>query len=109
MALNYTKAAEDDLLNIFVEGILEFGEVQAVKYRGVIERSLTFIESNPRAVRERFEITPVVRVHPVGVHVIIFQTQENDDVLIIRVRRASEDWSNDPAGEGHSNYIAIAP
>ncbi|MEM1395824.1 MAG: type II toxin-antitoxin system RelE/ParE family toxin [Pseudomonadota bacterium] len=98
MALRFTKAAEDDLLSIFVEGILEFGEAQAERYKASIDESLRFIEANPLAVRERNEIAPPVRIHRSGVHMIIF-TVENDDVLVIRVRHGSEDWLNDPVGE----------
>ena len=95
MALRFTRAAEDDLLHIFIDGIRAFGEHHAARYQSRLKRSLEFIEANPRGVRERTELTPIVRVHPSGVHVIIYKIEENGDVLVIRVREAREDWIND--------------
>jgi toxin ParE1/3/4 len=99
MTLQFTRAAEDDLLEIFVTGILEFGEAQAKKYQEELKRSLDFIEDNPLGARERPELkSGVVRVHPSGVHVIIYRVQ-GEDVLVIRVRHAREDWISDSPGD----------
>lgn len=99
MALRFAQAAEDDLLEIFVTGTLEFGETQAKKYQEKLRRSLNFIEANPPGVRERPELKGgLMRVHPSGVHVIIY-TVQGQDVLVIRVRNAREDWIGDLSGE----------
>lgn len=98
MALRFTQAAEDDLLEIFVTGLLEFGEAQAFKYRDKLKRSLDFIEDNPLGVRERPELSPSVRVHPAGAHLILYIV-DGDGVLVIRIRHGREDWANDPLGD----------
>lgn len=49
-----------------------------------------------KLVRERLEITPPVRIHSCGAHVIIYFAEASGDVLILRVRHGREDWANDP-------------
>ncbi len=52
----------------------------------------------PGLARERVELTPPVRIHPCGVHVIVYLVMETGDVLIVRIRHGREDWISDPTG-----------
>ncbi|WP_417496630.1 type II toxin-antitoxin system RelE/ParE family toxin [Maricaulis sp.] len=49
-----------------------------------------------RAARERVEIAPPVRCHPHGSHLIIYVIDADDDVLVLRIRHAHENWAGDP-------------
>lgn len=40
------------------------------------------------------EITPPVRVHPTGPHLVIYIIKPSVDVLIIAVPNAREDWQD---------------
>ena len=44
----------------------------------------------------RSEITPPVRCHPHGAHLIIYRSEDDGGVTILRIRHASEDWDDDP-------------
>ena len=101
MTIRYSKAAEDDLLNILIEGILKYGEAAAERYSAELQASLSFIEHNPEAVRKRHELFPPVRVHRSGVHMIIYVIEEGGP-YIIRVRHSREDWREDPSGPTNS-------
>ena len=41
--------------------------------------------------RERTEISPPVRIHPSGSHVIVYLIEEAENILIVRVRHGRED------------------
>ena len=45
--------------------------------------------------RERSELSPPVRAHPCGSHVILY-TIEPDGILIVRVRHERKDWTSTP-------------
>ena len=98
MSFYLTNAAEEDITNLISAGASLFGVVQAKAYHASLERVFNLIADNPKLAREREELTPVVRIHPFGSHVIIYKTEDNGDVLIIRVRHGHEDWQDNPLG-----------
>ena len=53
-----------------------------------------FLSENPRAVRERTELTPPVRAHSYGSHIVIYKT-DGEEVVILAVRHARENWQED--------------
>ncbi|WP_328186520.1 type II toxin-antitoxin system RelE/ParE family toxin [Marinobacter sp. OP 3.4] len=88
-----SRKAEEDVVSIFLEGTVEFGVDQADRYHKKLEESFRFLASNPLAAPERTELSPPVRVHPVGVHIIVYRLEpQSDRVLIIRIRHGKEDW-----------------
>jgi len=87
--------AEEDIINIYREGVLLFGAEQAEKYHLEMANVFEFLADNPKAARERTEITPSVRVHPYGSHIIIYSINKNE-VFILRVRHGHEDWIGTP-------------
>ena len=91
-----TRRAEEDIVGIYVESARRFGQQQAEAYVSGIEAVFEFLSENPRAARERTEIQPPVRVHPYKSHIIVYLIDPCDDVLIVRVRHAHEDWVTDP-------------
>ena len=98
MSFYLTNSAEEDITNLISAGASLFGAERAIAYHASLERVFYLIADNPQLAREREELTPAVRVHPFGSHVIIYKAEDNGDVLIIRVRHAHEDWQDNPLG-----------
>ncbi len=98
MAIRYSRAAEADLFEIYRYGLEHFGHHQAEAYRKTLDRTLRLIAANPFLARLRNEISPPVRLHRNGTHVIVYTIDENTDVLILRIRHGREDWLDDPLG-----------
>ncbi|MCC5888815.1 MAG: type II toxin-antitoxin system RelE/ParE family toxin [Gammaproteobacteria bacterium] len=93
MSYRLSRRAEDEFVDLFVAGVSQFGIEQAERYHDLLEAAFAFLASNPFAARERPEITPPVRVHPVGAHLIVYTLNAAGDVFILRVRQGHEDWS----------------
>lgn len=91
MAYRLTRAAERDIGAIAETGIELFGTDQARAYHAALFGVFDLISDNPRMAHERTELTPPLRVHPFRSHIILYKI-EDDNVLIVRVRHAHEDW-----------------
>ncbi len=99
MTYRLTRKAEEDFVNIYVQGAHSFGIDQAESYHHELVRTFEILAGNPFMARERLELSPAgIRVHPHGSHIIIYRIEENRRILIIRIRHAREDWINDPRG-----------
>lgn len=98
MAFHLTNAADEDVTNLFLAGASLFGVPQAKAYHAALNRVFSLIADNPKIAREREELSPPLRIHPFGSHIIIYKIEDDGDVLIIRVRHAHEDWQDDPLG-----------
>jgi toxin ParE1/3/4 len=96
MPYRLTNKAADDILDIWAEGAALFGEVQAERYHSGLEAVFRFLSENPKAARMRTEIDPPVRAHPFQSHLVVYEVDANDAVLILRVRHGHEDWISDP-------------
>lgn len=97
MAFKLSRRAVDDITHIYIDGAGTFGAAQAEKYHQQMETTFGLIASNPDIARERTEITPPVRIHPFGSHIIVYIKDGESDILILRVRHGSEDWKNNPS------------
>jgi toxin ParE1/3/4 len=86
-------AAEEDIIGIAEQGIRLFGPVQAKRYHDELFALFDAIAAYPRMARERFELSPPMRIHPFKAHLVVYHLEEHGDVLIVRVRHAHEDWS----------------
>ena len=87
-----TQAASDDLVGIYLHGLAEFGQTQADTYHEGLTATFAFLAEYPRAARVRDEITPPVRAHPHRSHLIVYELDAENNVLILRVRHGREDW-----------------
>ena len=96
MAYRLTRKAELDIIQVYAEGLRDFGVTQADACHAKLERTFDRLAEVPRLARERTEIVPPVRIHPCGSHVIVHVVDASDDVLIVRVRHGREDWVADP-------------
>jgi len=91
MSYRLSRRAEDDLIEIYVIGARDFGIPQAERYFAGLEQAFAFLAEYPRAARERPEISPPVRIHPYGAHVIVYVI-DGAHIRVLRVRHGHEDW-----------------
>lgn len=91
MNIRLTQAAEQDIRSIAEIGIEMFGVTQAQAYHDALYNTFDLLARNPGMGRERTELTPPIRVHPFRSHIILYNI-EDEDILIVRVRHAHEDW-----------------
>jgi toxin ParE1/3/4 len=91
MPYKLSAPATDDLLGIYIQGVLTFGQAQAENYYASLEKSFDFLTENPRSCAEREECKPPVRVHPHGSHIVVYRI-EAFGVWIIRICHARENW-----------------
>ncbi len=96
MAYRLTRKAADDLRRIYVEGFHLFGADQAARYHDQLGQALDLIAAHPLMARERREITPPIRIHRCGSHIVIYLAEADGGVLVLRVRHGREDWAEDP-------------
>jgi toxin ParE1/3/4 len=93
MGCRLSLQAEEDIIGIAEEGARLFGPAQARRYHDELFAIFGLIAANPRMARERFEISPPVRIHPFKAHLVVYKIEEDDDILIIRVRHGHEEWA----------------
>jgi len=74
-----------------------FGAGQADHYHHELEAVFALLAENPKMARERKEIRPPVRIHPYKSDLIVYLVDENNDILILRLRHAHEDWQSEEA------------
>ncbi|MAO14534.1 type II toxin-antitoxin system RelE/ParE family toxin [Marinobacter sp.] len=92
--MNYilSRKAEEDIISIYLHGLENFGDIQADAYHTKLQACFEFLAQNPLSANERLELSPPVRIHPVGVHIVIYQLIDAHNIFIIRVRHEREDW-----------------
>ena len=94
MIYRLTEKAADDIQRIYAQSIRLFGAAQASRYHARLRQSFEALARHPELARERIELTPPVRVHHCGAHVVIYVI-DAEGVLIVRVRHGHEDWARD--------------
>jgi len=92
MTYQLSKEAEKDIVAIYLQGVDQFGWVQADQYHDRLTRCFEFLADNPLAAPKMQEIVPPVRVHPLGAHLIIYQCLQPTGIHVIRVRHGREAW-----------------
>ena len=79
-----TKAADEDLIQAFLDGILKFGVRQAQKYRDALDYVFELIADNPRLGR-RIDYSDTYRRFHHGRHVIVYSIGSDNQITIERV------------------------
>ncbi|HAF81696.1 MAG TPA: plasmid stabilization protein ParE [Brevundimonas sp.] len=92
--LRLTEDADHDLANIYIQGVQTFGMAQADRYIDDLLQALDRIQDFPNIARLRETITPAVRAYVFRSHVILYDLEDDDGVVVIRIRHAHEDWMN---------------
>jgi len=91
-------AAEADLENIWRYTVRMWGQGQAVSYLDGIEHAFKFLADTPLVCRERFELTPPVRIFHHEKHLIVYLVRDGE-VQVVRVLHESMDIGEQLAEE----------
>lgn len=91
-------AATDDLEAIWRYTAAQWTADQADRYIRQLTAGFDLLAEQPEIARERPELNPPVRIHPVASHLVVYRI-ESDYLDIMRIRHAREDWANDPFEE----------
>ena len=86
-----SKLAEEDLLDIFQNGIDYFGKTKAQQYSLTIEKTFRRLESFPNIGKPRDELFPGALSFPVGSH-IVFYRKTPDGIEVARVLHKRMDY-----------------
>ena len=78
MGYRFSKPAEQDIIDIYLQSEEMFGASQADRYLTGLYETLDFLAENPKAARERTELVRSVRVHPYKAHVILYRIDGED-------------------------------
>jgi toxin ParE1/3/4 len=91
MSCKTTRQADQDIIDIYVHGVQEFGTAQVERYHQGLLRTFELLSANPRLARKRTEFVPPVRIHPFEAHLIIYMIWD-DGILIVRVLHGRHKW-----------------
>jgi toxin ParE1/3/4 len=91
MTLRLTRKAEWDIDDIYVESARQFGIRQAERYGDSLDACLSLLAANPFMARERTEIARPVRVHAHGSHLVVYEVEQSD-VIVLRILHQRCDW-----------------
>lgn len=85
-------AAETDLSDIWHQGAENWGVAQADRYADGLFSLFDLLADFPEIARERVEFSPPVRIHPSGVHLVIYRS-DGQGIEIIRILHAHQNLS----------------
>lgn len=77
-------AAEQDLSDIGLKGAATWGVEHAEHYADGLFALFDLLVEFPKIARERTELSPSVRIHPSGAHLVIYR-QVDQGIEIIRI------------------------
>lgn len=89
--VHFSELAITDLEDIFFYTIETFGELQASRYKSLLETGCERLSSDPRLGRALIGRTQTFYHYPCERHVI-FYTMQNDGILVVRVLHAAMDF-----------------
>ena len=91
MGFSLTQLADEDLVGIYMFGFTLFGPAQADAYQDGLEAAFMLLGRHPQAARRVPELGAEVRAYRNRAHIILYEPL-GDDILVLRVRSAREDW-----------------
>ena len=94
MAYRTTFEAEEDLAQIFAEGVADHGIVRAEAYISGLLDVLALIGRQPLLMQLRDEYQPPVRFRVFKGHVVVYR-DDDGDALIVRVLHRRQDVSKE--------------
>jgi toxin ParE1/3/4 len=83
--------ALDDLEEVWRYTAEQWSIAQAERYVDELVQTFSHIAAMPLLARERKEITPPVRIHINGNHLIVYRI-ESDHIAIIRILGGRQNW-----------------
>jgi toxin ParE1/3/4 len=90
MTVRFSRRAARDMTDIFVHGILTFGEHHATVYNDNLARILSLMDNHPNLGRA-FPTRPGLRTFSFNAHIIAYK-RDADGIVVIRVLDARRDW-----------------
>lgn len=93
MSFHLTNRAQADMINIYVDGVGQFGITMAERYHEGLLALFSLLSDNPHMDRLRPEFSPPVRMHVYRSHLVIY-VEDEQDVLIVRVLHGRQDWQS---------------
>ncbi len=96
MTWRLSRKAEEDLIGIWLHGADRHDPGLADRYQDGLEETFVLLAQFPELARERHDLTPPLRVHPFGVHLVMYLVRSDGSVFVVRVRHEREDWVSDP-------------
>ena len=85
-----SKKADDDIEELFDDGVYKFGERQAIKYLEELGSMFVFLSENPEIGKKREEIKQKLISFPFGSHIIFYRIYKNH-IRIVRVLHGAKD------------------
>ena len=94
MSYRLSERADRDLDQILYQGLIRFGESQALAYYDALIEFLGVLATMPEAYRNRMEFKHPIRVAPFRQHVVIYDL-DDEQITILTIRHGSENWQAD--------------
>ena len=98
MKLEFSVAAEEDLIEVYLYGAANFGVDQAERYHRDLRKTFDILVAYPLLAREHDEFTPPVRIHFHKSHVIVY-TADSQRLFVVRVLGERQDWQSILSGD----------
>ena len=96
--LVFSEAAQADLIDIQLYGIVTFGLKAADHYVDGLREAIGRLRDFPRLAPARPDLNPSVRILPYRSHIVVYLSDERI-VRVLRIRHGREDWYDDPTGD----------
>lgn len=90
-SIRLSPKAESDLEDIWQHTASEWSAVQADRYIDGLVDVFELLLTMPHMARERTEFVPPIRIHPTGVHLVIYRV-DGDRLDVLRVLGGRQDW-----------------
>ena len=89
--IKFAKQASFDIDDMYLYGLINFGETQADLYSDKIKKGLKTIQANPEIGRLVTTVNPAIRRFDFERHVIFYDIKD-DEILIVRIIHRSKDF-----------------
>lgn len=83
-------AAKNDLKDIYLNGLRQWGQAQSDSYLSAIKNQLWLLTEQPLIGIERSELIPQIRSIPIHSHILFYRVTANN-IEIIRVLHGRQD------------------
>lgn len=91
MHYQLTKAAAQDIEEIYLYGFMQFGEAQADHYAAVLEERIELLCKNPLLGRIETGIHPAIRRLECESHVIFYDLTDTH-IVVVRILHGATDY-----------------
>lgn len=88
-----SRRADQDIVDIITYSVSHFGEQTARGYHRKLQEAFDLIAEHPALGRLRTEIAPPIHAWPVQSHLVFYDVDENEDVIIQRILHQHMDWA----------------